>query len=236
MQYFTSRGCPHSCSFCCLSSKWQPKDIQDLDRELSIIYHDIGFDEISFSDPNIAFGASENERIERISQIGKIMRKLNVRWDGNLRSPYLSPRMVDALVESNCYSIEIGCESGNDYFLRKIIRKGHGVNAIKKAALTAKMSGISIMYSFIAHMPRETRDMMMDTFDLIDWIVNHDPDARVSIFTYAPFPGTKMYKDAVEGAEGYPRFAPPETMKQWAELPLMKSPTLLDCRFEFQKR
>ncbi len=224
MQYFTSRGCPHSCSFCCLSSKWTPKNIQDLERELSIMHDDIGFKEISFSDPNIAFGSQDGERVGRIRQIGKIMRKLNVRWDGNMRSPYLSPQMVEALAESNCYSLEIGCESGNDHFLRNVIKKGHGIDSIKNAALAVKNSGISIMYSFISRMPRETKAMMMDTFDLIDWIVSHDPNARVSIFTYAPFPGTRMYKDAVEGAEGYPQFTPPTTMKGWARLPLMKSP------------
>jgi radical SAM superfamily enzyme YgiQ (UPF0313 family) len=224
MQYFTSRGCPHSCSFCCLHSPWQPKAVEALERELSIIHADIGFTEISFSDPNIAFGRSEEERVGRIRQIGRIMRKLKVRWDGNMRSPYLSPRMVEALAESNCYSLEIGCESGNDAFLRKVIGKGHGVDAIRKAALAVRGSGISVMYSFIAHMPRETEAMLADTFDLIDWIVAQDPDARVSIFTYAPFPGSRMYRDAVEGAGGYPPFVPPTTMKGWAELPFMKSP------------
>ncbi len=224
MQYFASRGCPHTCSFCCLSSPWQPKAIGDLERELTIIHGDVGFHEISFSDPNIAFGRSERERLERIRGIGRIMRKLKVRWDGNMRSPYLSPAMVEALAESNCYSLEIGCESGNDQFLRKVIRKGHGVEAIRKAARAVKGSGISVMYSFIAHMPRETKAMLMDTFDLIDWIVGVDRDARVSIFTYAPFPGSRMYRDAVEGAAGYPPFVPPTTMKGWASLPFMKSP------------
>lgn len=224
MQYFTSRGCPYSCSFCCLRSAWHPKDIVSLERELTIMQHDIGFREISFSDPNIAFGATEEVRIQRIQEVGGIMRRLNIRWDGNLRTPYMTPPMVEALVESNCYSIEIGCESGNEHFLKKVIKKGHGVAAIKSAAKNTRGSGISVMYSFMAKMPGETRAMLLDTLDLIDWIVDTDPQARVSIFNYAPFPGSKMYADAVEGVGGYPRFTPPTTMKGWAELPLMKTP------------
>ncbi len=224
MQYFTSRGCPHICSFCALKSPWIPKNIEEVDRELKIIHNDIGFKLISFSDPNIAFAAQETDRVKRIRQIGKIMRDINVQWDGNLRSPYLTVEMVEALAESNCYSIEIGCESGNDYFLRNIIKKGHGIDAIKNAAKNVSKSGISVMYSFIANMPRETREMLLDTMDLIDWITETDPNARVSIYNYAPYPGNKMYDDAVAGVDGYPKFTPPTTMKGWADMKAMKSP------------
>ena len=233
MQYFTSRGCPFPCTFCALTSPWQPKPIEDIDRELKTIHDAIGFTEISFSDPNISFGAWKEvgddrtqrmDRVQRIRDIGKVMRDLNVRWDGNIRSPHLTPDMIEALVESNCYSIEIGCESGNDHFLRKVIHKGHGVETIKNAALNVRGSGISIMYSFIAYMPRETPEMRRDTFDLIDWIVDTDPDARVSLYHYAPYPGSPMYEDAGAGVDGYPPFHPPTTMEGWGNLRLMLSP------------
>ncbi len=231
MQYFTSRGCPHSCTFCALSSPWIPKDIKEIEHELKIIHNDIGFKEISFSDPNISFGSYKYmgknirmDREQRIKDIGKIMRDLGVKWDGNIRAPYLTPKIVDALAVSNCYSLEIGCESGNDYFLKRIIKKGHGVDAIKNAAKNIKGSGISMMYSFIAHMPGETREMLMETLDLIDWIVDTDPDARVSIYEYAPYPGSPMYRDAIAGAGGYPKFVPPTTMEGWGALKLMASP------------
>ena len=231
MQYFTSRGCPYGCRFCALSSPWEPKKIEEVDRELKTIHQDIGFKEISFSDPNIAHGIyKENgktisiDRVERIRQIGKIMRDINVKWDGNIRANYMSRQMAEALAESNCYSIEIGCESGNDFFLKNIIRKGEGVKEIKEAVKNVKGLGFSVMYSFIAHMPRETEAMLNDTFDLIDWIVETDPNARVSIFNYAPYPGTPMYDDAVAGVDGYPKFTPPTTMEGWGKLRLMISP------------
>jgi len=231
MQYFTSRGCPFRCAFCALSSAWIPKNIVDVDRELKTIHNDVGFKDISFSDPNIAYGVYREggktiilDRVERINQIGKIMRDLNVKWDGNIRADHLTPEVVDALVRSNCYSIEIGGESGNDYFLRNVVKKGYGVDTVKKATLLTKGSGISVMYSFLGKMPRETHAMLMDTMDLIDWIVQTDPDARISVFNYSPYPGTPMYEDAIAGVDGYPKFTPPTTMKAWAELPLMRSP------------
>ncbi len=232
VQYFTSIGCPFPCTFCALSSPWQPQSIEQIDRDLRTLHNDIGFDEISFSDPNIGFGVWKDadgltrrmDRVERIQAIGGILRDLGVRWDGNLRSPYLTPEMVGALAEANCFSLEIGCESGNDQFLRKVIRKGHGVDHIKQAARTVRGSGISVMYSFISGMPRETEAMRRDTFDLIDWIKDTDPDARISVYHYAPYPGSPMYEDAVAGVDGYPRFVPPTTMEGWGRLKLMVSP------------
>lgn len=231
MQYSTSRGCPFACSFCSLSEEWRPRDIGQLDRELSTIHDAVGFKAISFSDPNIAHGIYHEDgrrvvldRAERIRQIGRILCRLGVWWDGNMRSPNLTPDVVEALVESNCYSLEIGCESGCDWFLKNVIRKGHGVDSIKRAVRAVKGSGISLMYSFMANMPRETPGMLMETLDLIDWIADEDPAARISIYSYAPYPGTPMYHEAVNGMDGYPKFIPPETMEGWGDLRLMRTP------------
>ena len=230
-QYFTSRGCPYACSFCALRSPWVPRAAQTVERELKTIHDAVGFKEISFSDPNIATGVwrgddgtmQRMDRVERIKAIGNITRSLGVRWDGNMRSPYLTPAMVDALVESQCYSLEIGCESGDDWFLRHVIRKGHGVDSIRNACRVMKGSGISLIYSFITGMPRETPAQRARTFDLIDEIAAEDPLARISIYQFSPYPGSPMYDEAVAGVEGFPKFDPPTTMEGWGALRLMRT-------------
>jgi radical SAM superfamily enzyme YgiQ (UPF0313 family) len=235
MQYYTSRGCPFPCTFCALRSSWEPKDIESLERELKTIHDEIGFTEISFSDPNIGFGVYKDDedktvrmdRVKRMRAIGQVMRDLNVKWDGNIRSPYLTPEMIDTLAWGNCTSIEIGCESGNDEYLRKTIRKGHGVDAIRNAAINVKGSPISVMYSFLAFGPHETDAQRRDTYDLIDWIVDTDPLARVSLYKFAPYPGSPLYDDAVAGRGtgfGCDVFNPPKNMEEWGKLKLMVSP------------
>ena len=65
--------------------------------------------------------------------------------------------------------------------------------------------------------------MRARTADLIDWIVAEDPLARVSVYNFAPYPGSPMYDDAVAGVDGYPRFEPPTTMEGWGALRLMRT-------------
>lgn len=231
MQYYTSRGCPFPCTFCALRSPWEPKPIQDLDRELKTMHADLGFSEISFSDPNIGFGVyKDNEgrtermdRVKRMREIGQIMRDIGVNWDSNIRSPYLTPEMVEVLASGRCTSIEIGCESGSDEFLRKVIRKGHGIDAIKTAARNVEGSGISVMYSWISGMPRETDAQRIETYELIDWICSVDSLARHSLYRFSPYPGSPAFDDAVAGVDGYPAFVMPQSMEGWGKLKLMVS-------------
>mgnify|MGYP001570771576 FL=1 len=234
VQYQTSRGCSYNCSFCALRSPWVPKEVGAIERELSMIAElRGGLDTISLTDPNTGQGLERrddgavihHDRLDRMKQIGAIFRRLGIRWDGNVRSDYITPEYRDAIVESGCYSLEFGAESGSEFFLRKVIHKGHGVDAIKTANHLFQGTGVSIMNSFIRGMPRETHEQWLDTMNLIDWLMAECPDARVSVYRFTPYPGGPAYDDAVKGVDGYPKFTPPKTMKGWGSLELMADNT-----------
>ncbi len=126
-------------------------------------------------------------------------------------------------MEAQCTKLFLGCESGNERVIRKVMLKGHGVQAIRDAAKNLAGSGISTLYSFIGMAPGENIDETHDTMDLIDWIMQTDDNARVSVYHYSPYPGTPMYADAVAGKFGVEPFVPPTTMKGWAARRLMNS-------------
>jgi len=232
LQMVTSTGCPYACTFCALRSPWDPRELKDLERQVDMVYDLTGAKEVSFSDPNIGYNKYKDsggtthrvDRVARMRGIGAILRKHGIRWDGNIRSDYITPELVDAMAWSGCYSVEFGCESGNDEFLRRVIKKGHGVDSIKHANKCMHGSGISVMNSFIRGMPTETHEQWVDTMDLIDWIMDTAPEARVSVYRFAPYPGGPAYEMAVKG-EGIEKFTPPTTMRGWGELKLMVDPT-----------
>jgi radical SAM superfamily enzyme YgiQ (UPF0313 family) len=232
MQYITSSGCPYACTFCALRSAWEPRPLAQIEREINTLYDLTGFKEVSFSDPNIGYektrgpdGHTErHNRVERLKGIGKILRPLGIKWDGNIRADYITQELVDVMAWSGCFSIEFGCESGNDEFLRKVIKKGHGVDTIKSANQFMHGSGISVMNSFIRGMPREQHEQWLDTMELIDWIMDIAPEARASVYRFTPYPGGPAYDDALAGM-GIEKFIPPKTMKEWGSMKLMVDAT-----------
>lgn len=232
LQMVTSTGCPYNCTFCALRSGWNPRDLDALEHQVDMVYDLTGVKEVSFSDPNIGYDRYNDadgklqrvNRNERMQGIGKILRKHNIRWDGNIRSDYITPELVEIMAWSGCYSIEFGCESGNDYFLRRVIKKGHGIDSIKNANLCMHGSGISVMNSWVRGMPTETHEQWLDTMGLIDWIMDVAPEARASVYRFTPYPGGPAYEMAVRG-EGIEKFTPPTTMRGWGSLKLMVDKT-----------
>ncbi len=241
--YLSSTGCPYSCRYCSQIYQYWPRPVEHIDRDLSAIHHDTGFEHVAYVDPNMThyqWTDEDNKKIrfdnvDRLRQIGAIHRKLNITFDCSMRVPNVTAPMVEALVEARCTKLFLGCESGNERVLRKVMLKGHGVQAIRDAAQRLAGSGISTLYSFIGFAPGEALEETHDTMDLIDWITETDDNARVSVYSYAPYPGTPMYEDAVAGKFG-PPFVPPTTMRAWADRRMMRSPYLLDCRPELSTR
>lgn len=232
MSYLSSSGCPFPCTFCSQGlTEWRPSELDKFGKELSIIHSNIGFKNVALIDPNVSHGSYKEDghtvkldMYERMDRIGKIIKNLGATWECAMRHPDLTKQMVDILATNNCIRLHLGAESGSEDYLRKILKKGHGVKNIKQAALNLKGSGISVLFTFISYMPGETLEDIHKTMDLIDWINDVYPEARVTIYNYAPFPGTRLYDDAVAGRNGLPKFQVPRSMEEWATRPMMQSP------------
>ena len=231
MQYMTSNGCPYGCQFCALRSGWSPRPLEQISKEIDAICELTGATEFSFSDPNVGFqhtrvnGKNQFvDRMERMREIGKILRRHNIKFDGNVRADYVDQEYADLMSWAGCTSIEFGLESGVDYFLRKHVKKGHDVQAGLTANACMAKTNISVMNSFVKGMPYETHDQWLHTMEHIDAIMDIAPNARASIYKFSPYPGSPAFDLAVAG-QGIEKFNPPTTMKGWGELRLMADST-----------
>jgi hypothetical protein len=153
--------------------------------------------------------------------MGRIFRKHNIKFDCNIRSDYMDEKYVELLAKAGCTSLEFGAESGDDEFLRKVVRKGHGVDSIREANRLMHGTGISVMNSFIRGMPRETHQQWLNTMSFIDEIMEIAPEARASVYNFTPYPGGPAYDDAVAGIGVKEKFIPPKTMAEWGSMRLM---------------
>jgi len=224
LQWSSSTGCWGECTFCCLEKRWKPKPLDILEKELRTLHKDLKFKHITFIDPNI--GASP----ARIRRIGEILKDLDVKFHANIRNDVLTKEMVSALVEANCESLEVGGESGDNYMLKHIIKKGHTKETTIRTAYNLRDTNITTMYSFMANIPYEKKVHRKRTFDLIDKIHRIDKNARTSIYNYTPYPQTEMFDMAVKLG-----FKPPTTMVGWSKMGMASNPIYWIAGLTFRK-
>jgi len=164
------------------------------------------------------------DRLERMKGLGKIFRKHGLTIDANVRADYVDQEYADTMARAGITSLEFGLESGDEFYLRKYIKKGHNVQAGLTANTCMAQTPISVMNSFIMYGPHETRENRVNTMNHIDRIMEINPNARASIYRFTPYPGAPFYDMACAG-DGIAKFDPPKTMKEWGSMPLMVDAT-----------
>lgn len=217
----TSRGCPHKCRFCYNlvfnRRTWRPIPIELFEEQFNRLMKDLShvkFDNIFLLDDNIGRGKA------RLLAIKKLMEKHGLTWHTSIRPEYLDEETSRLLDDGNCRSLLLGIESGSDRVLKDVIGKDlpRGVEDIKQCARNLSKTGIGAIYSFMYGLPTETAQDRRASFDLADWIARTDPNARISFYVYAPYPGTDLYREAVKSG-----FHEPKSFEEWSNVTLSSS-------------
>ena len=81
-----------------------------------------------------------------------------------------------------------------------------------RANLKCRELGIAPTYNLVAGFPSETLEETNDTIDMVLRLKKDNPAARFeTIFLYTPFPGTPLWKVALENG-----LQPPGSLEDWA--------------------
>jgi len=207
--YISSRGCPNNCAFCYNhyyhKNKWRGRDINIIRKELEQIKN-LGVKNVFFSDDNMA------GKLSHLEGIYNLTRELNLKWCGCITINLINQELVKNLEESGCEYLLFGLESASPKILKSINK--HTTNEqMKKGIDLLADSPIIPMYSFIFGFPNETEEDRKQTFDLIDYIIEKDQKAEIQLQVYTPFPGTDLYKYALENG-----FKEPQKLEEWADM------------------
>jgi radical SAM superfamily enzyme YgiQ (UPF0313 family) len=151
-----------------------------------------GIQEIQFEDDNLTLDREFARGLFR----AMIDEKLDMSWSvpNGVALWNLEPDIIDLMAESGCYKVIYAVESGVQRVLDDVIGKPLKLDKVQPLIERARANGLVIQTLFVVGFPRETRAEMVETFRCArrtdsDW---------TSIFIATPYPGTPLYKEALE--------------------------------------
>jgi len=193
MSIFTSRGCPHQCTFCASrfihGRVFRRRSARNVVDEIETLVKDHGVKEIEILDDT--FTESAQHAMDICRELKR--RNLSIKWRaaGGLRLNTINDELLALFKETGCYQVSIGIESASERVLRQI-RKPIDPAQIKNRIRMVKKYGIKTIGFFIIGLPGDTEESIRET---IAFAKNSDLD--LPLFMQAiPLPGTEVFKNA----------------------------------------
>ena len=205
--YKASRGCSFNCAFCYNrvfnKGKWRAWSINAVVEDIKFFKKNYGVDAIKFYDDN--FFIDKQRALE-------ILEKIDIPAHTEIRIDMVTDDLARRLKELKVSEFLIGIESGSNRML-ELINKGYAVDKIKEGVNILAKYDLYTTYSTIVGLPTETEEEFNQTLDLMYWVHKTHPRAGFTMGAYLPYPGSLMYKFAVEQG-----FKPPQKTENWGSI------------------
>ena len=188
-----SRGCPYQCTFCSnnlmWTTRWVPRDIEDLISEIKFNFNNYQMEHIDFHD----LTAIVNK--EWILNFSKRLQEesLPITWSmpAGTRSEALTKEVLESVFKSGCKRMTYAPESGSEETLKRM-KKRVNLDKMKQSIKQALKVGFNVKVHMIMGSPRQTKAEVLESFIFLfkmAFIGVHD----ASCFAYSPYPGTEDF-------------------------------------------
>jgi len=202
--YYASKGCPMRCSFCVNSidafyNKRRVKKIKDIIDDIKYLLSNANIRCLSFSDEYF-FGTPTwfSEFLDSLEKSG-----LNLKWGSTFHIKVIlsHPELILRAKSLGLEFVQISPESGSDRMLNLLNKKITVDDTIKCFEFLVK-NKIPAIGNFMTHLPTETEEERMATFELQQKLQKmYDDDNLSSYFMgptpYRPYPGTQLYQQYI---------------------------------------
>jgi len=199
----TSRGCPHSCSFCTVSlfngRRPRMREVDSVLAEVEPLPRSrvIGQQVVFFVDDNI--GA----RPSRAKELFKALIPMNIFWGSQACMTFGNDEELVALAaESGCRLLFIGVESLSPQGLAEIDKHHNKVEQYENALRMFRRYGILVMGGFVLGLDSDDTSVFADT---LEFAVRNK--LVLSLFNVqTPYPGTRLYSRLLDERRVDPGF------------------------------
>lgn len=183
----STRGCPHSCTFCCrvMGKKIRNRSVESVMAEIRFLVDNYGIDELYFEDDN--FTIQRNRALEILDRLAAFKPPINIKFANGVRGDRMDKEILEAMKKARVYSLSFGIESGCPETLGKM-KKNLNLKQVKEKVLLAKSMGFLVGANCILGYPGETLE---DIQKSLDFFLNLPLDS-MAIVNLVPFPGTEV--------------------------------------------
>ncbi|OGS22604.1 MAG: hypothetical protein A2252_03225 [Elusimicrobia bacterium RIFOXYA2_FULL_39_19] len=210
---FTSRGCPHSCSFCYNlvfnHKKYTAQNAEHVIAHIEYLVNKHNIKTIGFVDDNFFVN---KKRITEICE-AIIKKGLNINLNSGCRADYLDHFSIEFLKlirKAGFNAIYVGVESGSEKILKEI-KKDITVEQVLRINKKLKTAGITPYFGFMGGFPGETIADVKKTLKLMVKLVEDNSDAHVTQIMLATLsPRTDLFEAAKKHG-----FNPPSLLEQY---------------------
>ena len=189
----TNRGCPFSCTYCLANQvsglKNRYRSVENVVGEIRECVEEHGIRSFLFRSD--LFTQNRKWVIELCNRI--VEEGLDISWACNSRVDTVHPESLAAMKRAGCWIIAFGVEKGSDEALEAINKKAT-VEQARQALRITREAGIKRSIYILVGVPEDDRKTIIQD---IEFAKELDPDILEIFYPY-PFPGTPLYREAVE--------------------------------------
>src|SRR5437762_3717713 len=193
LSLYTGRGCRSKCTFCLWPQtvgghRYRTRSVDNVVAEIAHARRlfpqvkEYFFDDDTFTDD-----------LPRAEAIARGLGRLGVTWSCNAKAnvPY---ETLKVLKDNGLRLLLVGYESGDQRILNNV-KKGLRLDVARRFARDCRDLGITTHGTFVLGLPGETRETIEGT---IRYACELDPHT-IQVSIAAPYPGTALYREAVDG-------------------------------------
>lgn len=238
MQYISSYGCPHACSFCAEPTqslrRWGALSPNRTVDEMAHLWQTYKPERLSLVDPN--FSTNPSRVIEIVHEMERRGLYIEIICDMRAKDVTLIAQQIDLkrLWAVGFREIFVGVESGSDRVL-KFLRKGSKAEHALAACQLLDAAEIHTHASFIHDLPEETDEDSDLTFALIERLCELPYNTQSHHF-YAPYPSTELYDHLIQHAGLSTAAADTRTQREWAKTSTFYGSDVWSGRPAFRRR
>ncbi|MBY8982357.1 MAG: radical SAM protein [Candidatus Lokiarchaeota archaeon] len=197
-QLESSRGCPHSCKFCCIIKMWKSPSqkityrTKSIKRVMQEVY-DIDWknDFIFFCEDNFTIKVKRTKEIlETIIRSG-VPDKMYFSCQSRVDTLYRNPWLIDLMDKAGMRQVFLGIETVHQQSLNAMNKRNTTPAMTRKVVKMLQDRGISIFGGVIIGFPGENKTMVRQT-------IQFTKSLKLTCVQFTPitaFPGTDFYEE-----------------------------------------